>query len=227
VPVVEAYVLIHIGKAGLESAESLRAIVTDTSTNNYCAPLALVAVDPDSPKTRAALLQALKHPDPIERSNAAYALAKLPADNTTISALIAAVSADKSNALDPLGMHRPAAIAMLALARIAPEHPDVLKVFVGCLRPRLNDNDSIGSEYIRSAAISSLGEMEIYARPAVPEMLKVLNENPTSSEVYRLLNALEQIGADPALTRPALMSYHSSDSMAQQAIESFITRSSR
>ncbi|MFN8393001.1 MAG: HEAT repeat domain-containing protein [Bdellovibrionota bacterium] len=248
VPVTAAEVLSYIGTAGRNAAETLRAILADRSISNYRAPTALAAVDPDSPETRAALIKALTHPDAIERSTAAEALGRLPADEVTVAALTEAVKAGTSNAMEALGNNGSAArsavpillkecrtseywnvrqSAMMALAQIAPEDPEVRKIIVIHLRPETKFHESSEREFLRSAAIQALGKLGSHAQPAIPDLLGVLKEKPSNAEVYYILDALKKIGADPAAANAALTAYQTKDPTVKEAVKRYLETGSR
>lgn len=209
----------------------------------YRAPTALAAVDPQGPGTRAALIGALEHGDGIVRGTAATALGVLgSADLATVAALTVAAGADNSDAIKSLGeIGQPAAsavpvlrekvlsstwphiaqAAMIALARIAPDLPDVL----AAIARRLDERKP--NDYTRQYALEALGKAGTASRPYAGRMVKVLSEQPTASEVTALLTALETIGPDPAEVAAPLRAYQPTEDWLRERLEQYLRKLGR
>ena len=200
-----AETIYSIGPAAKSLYLPLLAALNDPQKPNYAIAPALTQVAPDDPRTASALREALRHKDPIVRGSAATALSQLalPANAGDVDALLAAARENNADAITALGKLGPAAQAavpylarqaleskwayirqrcMESLSKIAPDDPATLKA----IRFNLNHPQDA---FDRQKALEALGTIGRAGLAAVPDMIAVIDRQPTDYEAGTLVRA--------------------------------------
>lgn len=146
------------------------------------------------PRAVPALIEALKSDTEGVVGRAARALKQIgPPAKDAVPALIARIDDNK-------GRSREDAEVIEALMRIAPHRSEAVPALCAVLRePASNPN--------RTHAVVALGKMGVEAKDAVPDLIKMLEEEPGKAGPIRFhaATALGQIGTEAKRAVPALI----------------------
>jgi HEAT repeat protein len=218
-----ASTLASLGPAAAPALPALVAVVKDPALSNDQAVYALAALKTGRATVISTLIEVL---DSYRRGSAAARVLAASPESTSpavIAALIESAKKDMDHSVEALGQIGPpaqAAVPLLleraknpavrgyaridaieALIAIGADETEIREAIVFNLGHRSPDDGT----FTRLKAIQVLGKLERKAQPALPDLLKILEENPTDYEFSILINTLGQMEAPPETTKPVLM----------------------
>lgn len=180
---------------GPQAHAALPILLNYHGAPDYQLPSLLVAIGPRNPRVFSYLLELVKQ----ERPEAITALGEMGANARAAAPLLF----QQAETSDQEYLRQ---VAMNALTNISDDDAHLVAMITANLKYRSPDpkGGPPHTNYLRQNAIETLAAMETRAKSAAPQLMAVLDANPTYMEYMDVLQALRRIGAPQRLVAEAI-----------------------